>query len=145
MKTTMIVGLCAAFGITAGCELAQPFSVAAEPEGEFIAAATHLRMSEGGDGALFDEHVNNIVTSLEDTPGYLGHSLRTVVGGRDNWTLTAWESEEAMVSFMLGEIHSAAMADAGEFDDGTGNTTHWTLAADAFPPTWEDADSRLGE
>jgi hypothetical protein len=59
------------------------------------------------------------------------------------WTMTAWDSEEAMRRFMLSGPHKAAMPHLLHWCDEA-SVAHWTQPEDALP-SWEEADRRMRE
>jgi heme-degrading monooxygenase HmoA len=116
-----------------------------DSEGPFVVAATYARPAKGQDAA-FQAHVEAITDSLDamdESSGLIGYSLRGELGGRDNWTATLWTSEEAMLTFVVGDVHAAAMADAGTVLEEAA-FVHWEEAdAGALPPDWDDLLERL--
>ena len=111
------------------------------PTEAVVVALTYARPARGQNEA-FQAHVGAISAQLEQTPGMLGYGFRSRVPGRDNWTMSIWESEEAMLSFMVGSAHGEAMASAGEILEDSA-FTHWTAAPDTLPPDWDASISRL--
>jgi len=59
------------------------------------------------------------------------------------WTLTVWESAQAMRDYMLGGAHRAAMPRLVEWCDEA-SVTHWEVEGDAIP-SWPEADRRMRE
>lgn len=105
---------------------------------EVLVAMTHLRVRNlPGPGARFDDHANAIADHLyETTPdGWLGASFRNV-GKLDWWTVTVWESEEAMMDFVVSEPHLSAMADLGTVAKAARSRHEW-MAPDDAPPPWD--------
>lgn len=110
--------------------------------GPFLVAVTHAR-SASGQSAAFGDHVEAIEQQIATSDGLIGYSLRGDIPGRDNWTLSIWESEEDMVEFMTTGAHLAAMGDAGTvLEEGH---FEWWEEADpaAMPPVWSEALDRL--
>lgn len=106
-------------------------------EGPFVVAVTHARSAAGQQDA-FAAHVDAITAAIALAPGFVGSSLRGHRPGRDNWTLSIWESEEAMDEFVLTGPHLAAMSEAGLVLEEAG-FAHFEAEASELPPTWEDA------
>jgi hypothetical protein len=114
-------------------------------EGPFVVSATHAVPAKG-QGDAFQSHVGAIqaeLDAMDAESGLVGYSLRGELGGDDNWTSTIWTSEEAMLAFVAGEAHSAAMGEgASLLDEGT--FVHWEVGdASALPPSWDDIVGRL--
>jgi heme-degrading monooxygenase HmoA len=59
------------------------------------------------------------------------------------WTLTVWESAQAMRDYMLGGSHRAAMPHLVEWCDEA-SVAHWDTDGDDVP-AWPDADRRMRE
>jgi len=57
------------------------------------------------------------------------------------WTMTAWESQEAMRGYMLAGDHKKAMPHLMEWCDEA-SVAHWEQEA-AVLPSWEEADRRM--
>jgi hypothetical protein len=111
---------------------------------EVLVAMTHLRVRNApGPGRQFGEHANAIGNHLYETKpdGWLGASFRNV-GRLDWWTLTVWESEEAMLAFVVSEPHVSAMIDIDVVSAGAESRTEWMAVEDA-PPSWDLVVERL--
>jgi len=57
------------------------------------------------------------------------------------WTMTAWESQEAMRAFMTSGAHMKAMPKLLDWCDEA-SVAHWTQEDEALP-TWEEADKKM--
>ena len=116
-------------------------------DGPFLVAATHARPAAGQSDA-FHDHVDAIQETLDGMDvdsGLVGYSLRGEIGGNDNWTLTVWTSEEAMMGFVVSPVHAAAMANADVLLE-KGTFTHWEEPdATALPPEWDRVLDSLDE
>lgn len=135
------------------CAIAQPFAgpgyadgaVTVAPDGPFLVAATQATPA-AGEEATFGNHVDAIQATLDAMDvesGLVGYSLRGEIGGRDNWTLTVWTSEAAMLDFVLSDAHTAAMTEAEQIVD-IGRFVHWEESDPAaIPPDWESVLDRL--
>jgi quinol monooxygenase YgiN len=109
----------------------------------YVVAVTHVKIrSEWKD--LFDEHVGNIEDSLQDQPGLVGYALRAAIPGRDRWTMTVWTDEQALIDFVGGPVHAAAMQDAYKVAESA-ETAHFTAKAEEIPVPWDDAIAALPE
>ena len=106
---------------------------------EVLVAMTHLRVRNlPGPGGKFGDHANRIGNYLyEETPdGWLGAAFRNV-GQLDWWTVTVWESEEAMMDFVVSEPHVSAMADLGVVAAAAESRHEW-MAPEEAPPAWAE-------
>jgi len=132
------------------CALSRPFegpgfedgTFVSDHPGPFVVAATYARTAPGHN-APFQDHVGAIDAEIADAEGLVGYALRGEIGGRDNWTMSIWESEEALYTFVISPAHLAAMGEADLLLEDSA-FTHWTEAdGSALPPTWEEALDRL--
>lgn len=140
--------------LTTGCALEQPFSgpgydngaLTTDAAGPFIVVATHLDVKDDADAdAAFSAHMEALQKALPEQPGLVGSALSGVPLSNDEQrTLSAWESEEAMLAWVVSDVHAKAMQDMATRSEG-GRTVSWTLTRDEMPPTWEDARKRLDE
>jgi hypothetical protein len=72
--------------------------------------------------------------------GFLGG--RTLVNSKNvYWTITAWESEEAMREFRSADAHRSAMPKLLNFCDEA-SVVHWNQD-DPELPTWEESHRRM--
>lgn len=120
---------------------------------EFLVALTYLEVRNApGPGGRFGDHASAVGEHLFDTEpdGWLGAGFRNV-GRLQWWTMTVWESEDAMMDFVVSEPHASAMLDINEVSRGAVSRALWMDAAD-LPLAWSDAlvqltdaqDSRYG-
>lgn len=134
------------------CALSRPFEGPGFDDGAFVSdhpgpfwvAATYAR-SARGQNAPFQDHVGAIDAEIAEADGLVGYALRGEIGGRDNWTMSIWESEEELYAFVASPAHLAAMGEADLLLEDSA-FTHWTEAdGSALPPTWEEALDRLDQ
>lgn len=97
------------------------------------------------------------VRSLRFLPGFFYHAVRTqrqvcsAAGFRGGsllpdarwtfWTLTVWDSAEAMRAYMLAGAHGKAMPKLMRWCDEA-SVVHWDTAVDIIPD-WEEAEARM--
>lgn len=116
-------------------------------EGEqFLVALTHLQVKNApGPGGRFGDHANAIGTWLfENEPeGWVGAAFRNR-GQLNWWTMTVWESEEAMHEFVLSDLHAAAMADLSSVSVGAESMHKW-MDREELPLAWSTALEILRE
>ncbi|MEN0067442.1 MAG: hypothetical protein AAGA48_35250 [Myxococcota bacterium] len=103
----------------------------------FIVGLTHLQVRNlPGPGGRFGDHANAVGDHLfENEPeGWLGAAFRNV--GRLNWwTMTVWESEEAMLRFVVSEPHAQAVADFWDITVG-GEHQAYEATREELPVQW---------
>lgn len=144
LRAVLLAGLAAVLG---GCQVATPWRQTAEPTpatSELIVVVTAAAL-DGADreaSARFWDGVWRVERSLGRQPGLVGYSLRRELLGDRAWTLTAWESEQALTLFMLSAEHGEAMR-TGRGALRQVRTLRYTLPRDAAPPRWDDALARL--
>lgn len=108
-------------------------------QAEVLVAMTHLEVRNApGPGKRFGEHAEAVANSLYDDPppGWLGAMFRNE--GRLNWwTVTVWESEEAMLEFIVAEPHASAMRALTDVAVSAESRNEW-MPVEAAPPPWDD-------
>lgn len=113
---------------------------------EYLVALTFLEVRNApGPGGRFGDHANRIGNYLfEETPaGWQGAAFRNV-GRLKWWTMTVWESEEAMMDFVVSEPHASAMLEINDVSQGAVSRALW-MSADDLPLSWADAMALLTE
>jgi heme-degrading monooxygenase HmoA len=139
-----------------GCAIERPFEgpgiedgALKEPrEGTYIVSTTRIALADTNEaGDAFATHMENLQKALPDHEGVVGWSFSFVPFTNDEYrTLAIWESEEAMLAWVLSDVHTTAMADFAEHGYAeAGETTAWEATADELPPTWAEARERLDE
>jgi hypothetical protein len=82
-----------------------------------------------------------VATQLGNTPGLVGFSFRAKPLRHRFWTLSAWEDEEALMTFVGKPPHRNAMDALGPFMAKT-SFTRWKVPGTEIPLSWEGALSR---
>jgi heme-degrading monooxygenase HmoA len=77
---------------------------------------------------------------VERAPGFVGGRL-LVDTGWTFWTLTVWESEQAMKKFRSSGAHARVMTRLPRWCNEAAYA-HWVATADLIP-TWDEAHQRL--
>jgi len=107
---------------------------------ELLVGLTHLQVKNAPKpGKRFGELAEAIGNHLFDTEpeGWVGAAFRNE--GRLNWwTMTVWESEEALMDFVVSEPHVTAMAEMGDISVGGETRTLW-LPTEELPVEWDRA------
>lgn len=107
---------------------------------EYMVGITYLEVRNApGPGGRFGDHADAIGTYLftEQPDGWLGAAFRNV-GRLRWWTLSVWESEEAMLDFVVSEPHASAMLEINEVSRGAVSRS-LTMPAEDLPVSWEQA------
>lgn len=112
-----------------------------EPQGEYLILLTHLPMRRIAKLPRFLRSVRRIQKQLDGTEGLLGYSLLAKPLRSDYWTLSAWESDDALQRFVRESPHREVMVDLPRDLSGF-RTIRWTADGAALPPSWDDALAR---
>ena len=103
-------------------------------------SVTRLRLRSIRFLAAFARHNLRTLAQVKAAPGFRGGSL-LADRGWTFWTLTAWDSPEAMRAYMTTGPHRAAMPHLLDWCDEA-SVAHWDQDGDALPD-WAEADRRM--
>ncbi|MGK5449908.1 DUF3291 domain-containing protein [Streptomyces radiopugnans] len=78
------------------------------------------------------------------SPGAFGASLIAQLGRGVFWTLSAWESKEAVYAYAKAEPHNSIMKRLRPTMRES-QFVFWNVPAERLPVSWEDARARLAE
>ncbi|MFE1437835.1 DUF3291 domain-containing protein [Streptomyces sp. NPDC058739] len=94
-------------------------------------------------GALkFLARTPGVWRQVSKAPGAYGATLKAQPLKRTFWTLSAWESADALKTFARSGTHAPTSSGlAAEMRDVKFAT--WTVPSDSLPIRWPDAQSRL--
>ena len=81
---------------------------------------------------------------LRTAQGLIGYTLWAKPLSKRYWTLSVWESEEALHSFMVDSPHVEVMKDLGPRMEPT-KFVQWQARGLTEPPTWDEALARLSD
>ncbi|KIG15531.1 hypothetical protein DB30_05554 [Enhygromyxa salina] len=103
-----------------------------------VIASTYLRLSDDADSTQsFDSVLGPIIAELmAPAPGLMGLSTSASEACGSLRTLSAWESEEAMMNFVVGEAHLAAIGQVSVISRGGSVTGSWS-ASELESVSWE--------
>lgn len=113
------------------------------PDSYVVATTAGWPIPEEEHTAQFDMHMGPILAELPTHEGLLGVTMGNSEACGSARTLSLWRDEEALMGFVFGEAHGAAMGITYSSMRGW-ETTHWN-ASSAAAPTWEDARAKLDE
>lgn len=113
------------------------------PPGSYVMSTTYLRLQDGwGTTFTFWRHIASIGVALQDQPGLVGWTTASSSLCNTQRTLAVWKDEKAMVDFVIGDAHTAAVEAIGDMSRGGSITQHWPgTEADAV---WAKARQELG-
>lgn len=103
-------------------------------------SVTRLRLRSIRFLAAFARHNLRTLAQVKAAPGFRGGSLLSDRGWTF-WTLTAWDSAEAMRAYMTTGPHRAAMPRLLDWCDEA-SVAHWDQDGDALP-NWTEAEHRM--
>lgn len=152
-----VVAVLSSLPLLSGCDFAAPFEgpgyvpgegLTTDAPGPFVVSTTWLVVKDGdGNQQAFDGHMEKLGKALETQEGLVGKSLSLPLGVVGYRTLSVWESEEAVLDWVVSDVHSAAMSDMAD-RAADGAVTSWSMTRaelEEAPPSWDDARARLDE
>jgi hypothetical protein len=109
---------------------------------EYLALLTFLPLERYVQIPRFLSFTFRIQSQLARTPGVIGYALRAKPWVKNFWTLSVWESDQALMDFVRNDPHALAMA---SIVMGPTSFTRWKIAGADVPPGWDDAMRRSKE
>jgi hypothetical protein len=114
------------------------------PPGEYLVSSTYLQLEPAAEPQrLFNDLITPVVADLQTRPGLLALSLGQSEACGVARTLTVWQDEMAMLSFVSSPAHAAAMARITDISRGGSTVTHWL--GDEASVNWSSAARYIGE
>jgi len=90
----------------------------------------------------FFEYVRSVLDQLPAASGLLGYAFKFELLGDKAWTITAWESEQALDRFVFTGMHRKAL-NQSEALLAESRFTRVTLPHSELPPDWSLVMSQL--
>jgi hypothetical protein len=115
-----------------------------DPSREYLVLLSYLPLRKHSKILIFLRYTSQIQGQLRRTAGAAGYSMRAKVLSRKFWTLSVWESERALMDFVLNLPHGDVMKSLAPHMGAT-KFTRWKLPGSAVPPNWDDAVRRESE
>lgn len=113
----------------------------AQQDREYLALVSYLPLRSFRALPQFVRYTLLIQRQLRDAPGLVGYSLDAKPFSRRFWTLSAWESEEALQAFVAERRHVAAMHALFQHMEPTA-FVRWQVHGRDLPLAWADAHKR---
>ncbi len=113
----------------------------AQPDQEYLALLTYLPFKKYRTIPRFLGYAKRVEAQLAETKGIVGYSLRARFLQRSFWTLSVWESEEALQAFVHEGFHPGVMSVLMP-EMAASNVVRWKIRGSACPPSWEEALKR---
>lgn len=115
-----------------------------EADREYLALISYLPLKTYRKIPAFIRYAQQVQQQLASTPGVAGYSVQAQLLRRRFWTLSAWESEAALIDFVRRAPHSGVMrALAGQI--GKTSITKWKVKGSELPLAWAAAKKRAPE
>ncbi len=111
-----------------------------------VIATTYLVIQENSDSQdLFASHMEKVNASIAELPdGLIGHGLGQKLFSNEVRTLSVWESEEKLYTWLFNGAHMDAVNDASDIGEASvSKVVHWEAVAHEFPITWDVAVDRI--
>jgi hypothetical protein len=90
----------------------------------------------------FGRRATQVRRQLASASGLIGYSLKAKPVARMYWTLSAWNDEEALQTFVEQSPHLEVMS-ALVPDMGPTRFVRWSVTGSQLPPSWPEALERL--
>ena len=75
-----------------------------------VVGITHVTLGDEYEkNNVFWDYTRQVINSLPEHQGYLGHKLRKKLFADEAWTMTVWEDEDALDRFVRSSRHGMAM------------------------------------
>jgi hypothetical protein len=117
---------------------------ASATDGPHAAMASTFRLKRYRDVVPFLRASMRLRKEAATAPGNVGLGLAANPFTKTFWTLSSWDSQDALRAFVAGAPHRDVVA---RFKDASASSrfAFWDIAAPADPPAWNDAADRLAE
>ena len=113
----------------------------ADKSREYVALLSYLPLKRYRSLPRFFSYTFRIVRQLRESRGLIGYSMEMKLLRRRFWTLSAWESEEALQAFVDRLPHAETMR-ALASQMGPTAFIRWRVEASEIPLTWAAARER---
>jgi|ERR1700733_7087641 hypothetical protein len=114
---------------------------AIDPNREYVVLLSYLPLTRYSKMPLFFRYTGQINEQLRATPGAIGYAMRAKLFSRKFWTLSVWESDRALMDFVVKVPHGEAMTKISPFMGPT-KITRWKSKGAETPPRWDAAMQR---
>jgi hypothetical protein len=115
---------------------------APDPNGEFVALLSYLPLKSYWRVLPFFLYTAQVVKQLTSAQGLLGYSVLARPLSKRFWTLSAWNSEAALRTFVNHPPHVRIMTALTPHMDKT-DFVRWMVKASELPLSWDDALRRF--
>ena len=116
----------------------------ANPSGEYVALLSALPLKSYWRTAAFFRFTFAIMSQLNGAKGVVGYSLLAHPFSKRYWTLSAWESDQALREFVSHPPHVKAMTAIAPHMSKT-TFIRWKVKGSELPLRWDEALKRLAQ
>ncbi len=113
-----------------------------DPDREYVVLVSYLPLRRLTSTFDFFRDVQRIRGQLARAPGLVGYTLRASPLRRDYWTLSVWDSERALLTFVKDRPHADIMGSLARRMGAT-KFLRWRIGGSAPLPSLDDAVARL--
>jgi quinol monooxygenase YgiN len=123
---------------------ASPWRTLSSPvlDREYVALLSYLPLKSRWRLPAFIVYTAQVMNQLASTKGLIGYTLLAHPLSKKAWTLSAWESNDALETFVNDPPHVRIMAALAPHLDKT-SFVRWAVKGSQLPLTWPDALGRL--
>lgn len=100
-------------------------------------SVTHAVLHKSRRG-LFDAYARTLYRDMAAQPGIVAYAIRRELFGTHVWTLTVWDSVDALEGFFRSPAHREAMVRCAPAIERVRSARH-ALARREVPPSWAQA------
>jgi hypothetical protein len=116
--------------------------VESQPDREYVAMASQLPLARYSSIPAFLSATIAIRNQLSHADGLIGYALDAQLLRKTFWTVSAWESQEALQRFNHDDPHRARVQRIRPGMQPTG-FVFWNTLGSALPIAWDEARRRL--
>jgi hypothetical protein len=113
-----------------------------DPARDYVAMASRLPLARYLDMLAFLRATMAIRTQLAETSGLVGYSLDAHLAQKTFWTVSAWDSQEALDAFSQADPHRSRVGAIRPLMRPT-TFTFWTVRGADLPVSWTEARRRI--
>ena len=144
VKLGLLLSISGCVQLSTGFKKGEAFS-SVSPDKQVVVGITHVTVKQESDlRDQFWDNTFNVVDSLSNYQGYLGHKLRKDIMGNEGWTMTVWEEEPQMLEFVSGSDHTRAIGKSIAAVEKA-RFVRATVAFSEIPLSWEKAEALMEE
>ena len=110
-----------------------------------VVGITHVTLGDEQEkNGVFWDYTRQVIESLPEHQGYLGHKLRKKLLADEAWTMTVWADEDALDQFVSGSVHVMAMGN-GLPAVKSARFVRLILPRAEAPLDWDTAEQMMSE